>query len=763
MLVSRPQWVAGVLAAAGLGAVGFIPLFEGPGYEAALAAGLILPALASVATAVEVCAARPVPLNAVARGAASGVVLAALGLSVMLLHGLRAGFCDPFEGISFYALGPGFGGAAGGVWGAATGLLAVELRRGRAFAAALAFLGPLCGVAGSLWRFYTSAMVFAFDPFFGFFAGTLYDTVITGFDRLATYRVGTSLTLFAVTAFAAHCYRRTDGRVGVRRLPGPGLALLGGAAALGSVAIYAAGPRLGHYQTTVTLREALGHSAMSRRCEVIYSSGILKRDAHALARECDAHVEQLERYFETRGPQNIAVFLFASPEQKDFLTGAARTYIAKPWRREIYIQRGDYPHRVLRHELAHVVAGAFGDGPFRISGPLGGLIPDPGRIEGVAVAAAPREDDLSLMQWAKAMRDLKLLPGLDRVFKLTFLGEPSARAYTVAGAFVEWFKNEHGVIALRRWYGGERLAEIAGGKGLSALERDFFAALDRVKVKEEAMLVARARFDQPAIFGRRCPHVVDRLTRDAMIAFSQLDIDRARETYGKVLELDPHNVGARLGLGSCALRDGRVDNAREIYARVADDGNLDKSTRAQAREALADVDLALGHGQKARQGYDEVARTVVDDDRLRTLDVKRYAADHGDARAIVAYIVGDVRVGPDPAHAAAELGAWSAAQPKLGLADYLLARSYFGRGRWDLAAQRLDSALEKDLPLPRVAREAINTRLIIACGLGQRETVQSMWTRLRQDRGLSDARLDVIGAFVERCGVAPAAESSLER
>src|SRR5690606_16809945 len=141
----------------------------------------------------------------------------------------------------------------------------------------------------------------------------------------------------------------------------------------------------------------------------------------------------------------------------------ASTYIAKPWRREVYLQPAGFPHPVLGHELAHVVAGSFGAGPFRVAGPLGGWIPDPGRIEGVAVAAAPRDDgDVALEEWAAAMRQVKLLPPLGRVFRLSFLGESSARAYTVAGAFMAWLREQQGAEVVRRWYGGESLLDLTG-------------------------------------------------------------------------------------------------------------------------------------------------------------------------------------------------------------------------------------------------------------------------------------------------------------
>ena len=60
----------------------------------------------------------------------------------------------------------------------------------------LALLAPIGGILLSLLRFYCSPMVFAFDPFFGYFSGTLYDTRVDAGVSLWTYRVGSLLELF---------------------------------------------------------------------------------------------------------------------------------------------------------------------------------------------------------------------------------------------------------------------------------------------------------------------------------------------------------------------------------------------------------------------------------------------------------------------------------------------------------------------------------------------------------------------------------------
>src|SRR3954469_5210885 len=460
---SRTARLAALCTAVCFTGFGFIPQFGGPGYESALAAGLILPATTALAVAFEVAGRRLTPLTVFGRGLTLGFWLSLLGLSIVLGHGLRVGICDAGWGINLYLLGPVPGAFLGGVWGGAVGLAATRLRPGwrrRMLCIAGALAGPLSGIALSLARFYTSPMVFAFDPFFGYFAGPLYDTVIDGLWSLATYRAGTVLSLLAIGCAAAHF--DADLRFIWRRercwLGGVGIA-----AAIASATLIWNGAALGHFSTRASIEAALGQQVFGARCDVKYSSGILRRDALLFARDCDAELRADEAYWQIRGPERVTAFLFLNEAEKGRLMGASSTYIAKPWRREIYVQYSPYPHPVVGHELAHVLAGSFGAGPFRVSGPLGGWIPDPGRIEGVATAASPNDnDDFTLDEWAKTLSELSLLPPLESVFRLGFLGQNSSTAYTVAGAFVHWFHDRFGAAALRRWYGGEPVERVVG-------------------------------------------------------------------------------------------------------------------------------------------------------------------------------------------------------------------------------------------------------------------------------------------------------------
>jgi hypothetical protein len=199
------RWAALVCSVLLLG-MGFLPLFGGPSYEFALAAGASLPASASVASAWQAVRHRCQPFPAFVRGLESGAALAFLGLAVALVHGLRVGFCDPWPGLALYGLGPAAGALMGGAWGACSALTLLRMKRGwkRGLAIwVLALSGPVLGIAISLLRFYSSPMVFAFDPFFGNFAGPLYDTVLDPLRKLTTYRAGSAASLLTAGLLAS--------------------------------------------------------------------------------------------------------------------------------------------------------------------------------------------------------------------------------------------------------------------------------------------------------------------------------------------------------------------------------------------------------------------------------------------------------------------------------------------------------------------------------------------------------------------------------
>jgi tetratricopeptide (TPR) repeat protein len=754
----RPAPVGLAVVAAAAFAVGFVPLFDGPGYESALACGLLLPFAVSVVTALEVSAAPAQPIASLARGLSIGGVFALAAWGTTLLHGLRAGFCDFAGGSAHFALGPAAGALVAGAWGAVAGNFSSARRRRRLWAVSLAVLGPLASILISVGRFYASPMIFAYDPFVGFFSGTLYDTIID-FSGLVTYRAGSFATLVAAIAIALHLARGDDGRLRIRRPAHPAItaALILGLA--GSLGVTAEGPRLGHWQTASTIAAALGARTAGARCDVVHPRSMRKDDAERIARDCDAHVAVIERWFgapflEGGRPGRITAFVFESAAQKGALMGAADTFIAKPWRREIYIQAAGYPHPVMGHELVHAVSNAFGRGPFRIAGSLGGLLPDPGLIEGVAVAGSPPEGDLSGRQWAKAMKDLGILPPLGKLFGLGFLGANAGVAYTVSGAFVGWVHDRYGPDAIRAWYGGRELAAVTGVPWAD-LERAWHEDLDRIALPDAARAQAKARFDRPAIFGRRCPHVVDACSAQASRLLGAGDEEGAMEAYDQVLALDPHAEGTRVSVARALVRAGKIDEGTRALQTIAGDAAMGRHTRDRAIEDLADLALAAGRGDEAAARYREVMARTVDEDQLRTLDVKIAAA--GDPRirpAVVALLVGTPTRGPDRTLALELLGGVSERLSGEDLPFYLLARQYVNAGQYEDARERLDRALAAPEGIHRVRLETERLRLVVACALGDRAGAPGFFARYVAHTEIGEGRREATRALLERCTMA---------
>lgn len=747
----KHQIVAGVVFLA-MAAIGFVPLFGGPGYESALAAGILLPSIVTVLVALDLGGQRRQPFDAFCRGVGTGASVFGVALFTMLVHGLRAGLCDPWAGLEHVLLGPGIGCMLAGAWGFVASEISGGIgRRALRVAAlvALALGAPLGCIAVSLGRFYTSPMIFAFDPFVGYFSGSLYDTVLD-LGPLMTYRAGTAATLFAGFVFALHLTHDDKGRLHYESIGRPGLLALGFASAIASLTMTARGSKLGHYQTRATIEEALGAVIHGDRCDVVYPRGLPVEQAQRFLAECDGHVDANEAWLGITGTPRITAFLFESEGQKASLMGAAGTNIAKPWRHEVYVQAGAYPHRVIGHEIMHVVAGGAGRGPFRIAGSLGGFLPNPGLIEGVAVASNPKDDDLGPAEWARAMKDLGILPKLSNLFALGFLGENASTAYTVSGAFVGWIHDTYGAKAVVDWYGGKELPDVVG-KTWSELEAAWHASLDAFTLPDTAAAVAKARFDRPAIFGRKCPRVVDECKERSDSLASAGDARGAIAALDEALALDPRDDDTRLSQARLWIPAGDPQKARALMTAIAEDESLRRTLRDAAIEELADLDLGEGNGAAALVRYTELIGRTLDESKVRTLHVKAFGAmDDAYREAIVTLLVGTPGKKPNRTRATELFAALEVEHPENGVASYLLARYHVDNAEFDLAALFLDRALARKLDVPHVRVEAIRLRAVTACARGELDVAARMLAEYEKDPLIPAARKDSLARLVER-------------
>jgi hypothetical protein len=509
--------------------------------------------------------------------------------------------------------------------------------------------------------------------------------------------------------------------------------------------------RLGYTQSAASLGDALGGHLEGERCHVVYAQALRRPDLERFTHDCDAHVVAGERWLGAPGPRTISVFVFESAAQKGALMGAADTFFAKPWRREVYVQAEGYPHPAIGHELIHVLAGQFGRGPFRVAGDWGGFLPNPGLIEGVAVAAEPKSGDLTPAEWAKAMKDLGLLPRLPTLFALGFLGENMSVAYTVSGAFVGWIHDGYGPATVRAWYGGTPLPSLTGASW-AQLEHAWHDGLDRIVLREAALVQARAKFEHPAVFGRRCPHTIDACEARAARLSASSDYGGALAAYAEVLALDPDDIGVAIAMAKVRARAGAPGEAKDALARISGDVHVSRALRDRALEDLMDLELAHGDPARAADGYTDLLSRTVDEDRLRTLDIKIAAArDERGRRVVVSLLIGVGARPPDRVLAAELLRGWADTPPSDGLPWYLLGRQSLGEGLLEEAKDRLDRALAEPIAVPRVRVEAERLRLVLACSLGDPEGARQAFKTYAAHPEVSVSRREGARALLERC------------
>jgi hypothetical protein len=699
----------------------FVPLFDLLSYEFAFVIGLVA-AFGAAHLAVHLVArARAAaeittPWRLYGWALAANVALLLVAPLVLItLNAVRVKVCDYWAGLAFYLLLPVLSVACATAVGVVAGL-AVP-RRGLATGAALAVLVASIGVA--LYRFWAAPPIFAYDPFGGYFPGALYDEDLRlGAPLLWARLQHLAGALALVTAAAALCdHHALRLRRGLLRAADRRGAVLAAVALLAAATtLHALAPRLGFRHDAGTIAHELGGRRDTPHFTILYPKvGDAARTIDLIVEDHEFSYAQLARTLGV-APPHITSYVFASAEQKRRLMGAARVQVAKPWRREIYIQQASYPHPVVRHELAHVFAGEFAGGPFRVPtrpalfGRERRPVVNVGLIEGVAEAASwAGGGRLTLHQWVRALDELKLRPPLRRAFGLGFFGDSAPRSYAIAGSFCRWLLETRGPTALRAVYrsGGDFAA--AYGRDLEALEAEWLAFLRRVPLDTEDRELARDRFLRPAIFKVPCAHAVAARRRKADGLFRGGAKAEALEQLRQVCRDDPGDPDGPLDLAIALGQSGDPAGARRAFDALLA-RKLPGATRARIESSLADLFMRTRQDREARVTLQSLLALPTDDGLKRTTTARLLALDDPRLGAqLRPALVSPEPDGTDAVLLLLRLREVVAAAPHEGIGPYLLGRQLQLRGRPREALPWLRQATVLPLPDQRFRRE--NQRL----------------------------------------------------
>src|SRR5262249_19045053 len=153
----------------------------------------------------------------------------------------------------------------------------------------------------------------------------------------------------------------------------------------------------------------------------------------------------------------------------------------------------------------HAVASEFGDPWFGVSARRVLGIPalvSPGLIEGLAVAVDwPTSDGrLTPHQAVRAMQEMGVVPSIDALLSLDFLGVSFERSYTIAGSFLRFLLDRYGAARLRALYQSGGDFADAYGMSQDELEREWRAMLAGIALPPDVIEGTRERFRAGSVF-----------------------------------------------------------------------------------------------------------------------------------------------------------------------------------------------------------------------------------------------------------------------
>ncbi len=669
--------------------------------------------------------------------------LLAISLGVMFGTLVITRNCDPLGGLTFFLTGPACSAGLGwvcGLWGGV-------LHRKRSLQLLLAYT-PIFGCLGlALWRLYYAPVVFAFDPFWGYFSGPLYDENVRVDARYLWYRAYNALAAtaalaafflwtdrasqqIAAAAAAEPAKSDDDERLSQPRKPKarnpltahPWVATLTFVTAAAAASF---GMRPAHHGFTATV-ESLSEALMGvRETEhfVIHyaANSATQRDLEMIAAEHEFAWHELYEQLGRAPEYKIHSFVFPNSGLKRKLLGAGRTEVAPPWRGHIYLNHLGYPHRVLQHELAHAFSAMYGDPTFGVSGYLDlkrGFRLNMAMVEGFATALAPRpRDGLDLHDQAAVLERLGKRPELESIMGLGFWKQASRRAYTAAGSFSLWLLETRGAEPLTRLYasGGDVMGTY--GVPVAQLEAEWLEFLAARPIDEHDIETQRERFRRRSIFRRPCAHYVANLQHDARLAEARGQVDEGLTHLRTLCGIEPQQPSHRLRLANLEAREQRYEQALATLDGASELAELTATTRSVIDERRGDIGLLLGDLEAAHRSYEAALATPgLNASRTRTLQLKWYAA--SDPRLVPSIIGYFLPFERHPnlvenvttrLYSAVEIAAY----PEYGpLSDYLVGRQLLNARASEEAITRFESSLapeagERPLPSNEFIRAAL--------------------------------------------------------
>lgn len=412
------------------------------------------------------------------------LIMVLLPWLIAVVHDIYYGSCGFWQGCAWYLLLP----VVTTIYATAVAIAARRWWRKTATAMLFYYSWLMASLLFTTARVFFGVALYAFNPFFGYFPGPIYDTVVSLTAPLLTYRL---LVLLMA------CWWMLLDRQSFRRLLHP-RKIIWGMLSFILLAWMGREQSLGYYTSRDQLRRQLAGKIHTPQFDIYYSKSMSPQfNAEQFRDDCEYELRKLSQQLQLK-PQHFTIYLFADAEEKKRLTGAGNTLIGNPIHRELFLLETGFPDSSLLHEMTHVVAADIGI-------PWLGLGRSPLLMEGLAVYVSRQSLEPRLEQQAKAILSATALPLNRWAQGIGFFQYHAQMSYPLAGAFVGYLIEQYGLVKFKELYRTNNYIQVYGMTIVHLLSR-WQASLATTPLPESMQRQLAAKLVQPGIMQQRCAH-----------------------------------------------------------------------------------------------------------------------------------------------------------------------------------------------------------------------------------------------------------------
>ena len=640
--------------------------------------------------------------------------LLGIALSIGVIQALLGTSCDPFEGIVYFFIF-----AVGTVPLLAATVVLVHGGVGPRWRLLVGYGVVALSVLRALLWLALQPAIQVYEPFVGWFAGSIYDEALVDLLTHGWFRVG--CVGLAVALMGTRQWVATRQPVAFR------LALVG---LVVLFSVYAQRQELGIERSRSWIIRELGGHVRTAHFDIFFDAASTSDAAlREMVYDHEARYRELRSFWGIEPRQRLRSFVYASRDQKGEMMGGRNTLVAKIWLGEMHIVWDGIGDSMLVHEMAHLFLKDAGSGPLRLASRWN-VIPMMALVEGAAGAAEWHSSDLDEHAWSAAMHRLNLAETMDELLgPAGFWSAPSGRAYTLTSSFCRWLIEAHGPERFLQAYATGNFSDVYG-RSLSELSTEWSSWLVSYPLDESMLALASYRFDRPSIFGKRCARQVATRFEEAQGHIRARRPAEARRCLEDVLAMDPQSATWSLTIAGRLHELGDVERAVELATRVSVEAGFGVVRQRQASEFLADLWWQDGQTDRAGRAYEVMLGEAMAAADRRRLSIKLWAIRTRDERPAMSSLIQRVLLELDEGtsnHAAEMVEQWHVTNEPL--AAYL-SGLWLAPSNSVLSRQLLERAWMSDLSV-EVRLQSGRTLALGAWRASEYEQSCATWTRLQ--------------------------------